>query len=880
MSELAHIDKVETLFHEALARDADTRSEFLWQACSGDPAVMAEVTSLLTSFEQDKDFLQQPAFRQSASQVASSVLGADKSDVTGSPRIADYVLIRRIGDGGMGVVYEARSARDPLARPVAVKVVKRGMETDFMLRRFERERRIMGELEHSYIARVVDGGTTEDNLPYFVMEYVEGCPIDQYVAKSLSSVDERLQLFLKVCDAVSYAHQHRIIHRDLKPSNILITHNGMPKLLDFGIAKLLDLDIDGTLGDHTATVHRVMTPRYASPEQLSGRPPTVASDVYSLGVLLFRLLTGEHPYEFQDQKPDEILRCLETRQPRKPSEAATKSITSNGYADQVRNEIKGNLDKIVLKALRREPERRYQSVSQFAEDIRRHLGGQPILARADSVAYRSVRFLRRHQMTSVLVLLATILCLSLGILVASLRGENHQRRSVAVLPFAGANQSSDDLSDLLTDSLIDSLSRVPDLTVPARNSVFRLKGQSVSPVSAARSLGVETILTGEVSTAGDGVVIKISLIDAVTNQAIFNRSYQGKTSDIQNVTDQIVVDVSRDLRLPTPAGNLDRYARRYTRNPGAYLLYMKGRYFWNKRDGESLRKAVEYFEKAIAEDSRFALAYSGVADCHSLLYIYGGHEDGFTKGRLAAQKALELDSELAEAHASMAFLLWLQDWNWTEADQEFKKALRLNPKYATAHHWYSLFLAETGRTTLALERVKHALTLDPLSLPINSDFGRILYFARRYDESLEQFQKTLEMDPNFKAALADVRPVYEQKGMYNDWLSAMDKLNWENQPQWKQVYLRGGIRGYRIYRLKDPSTGPNAKAEMYTQIGQKEMALKMLRRFVADKGFGFSTISVNPVFDPLRSDPRFQELLGKIDLPPGDERPTEFHTAN
>jgi len=416
MSENEHAEIVERLFHQALARDAASRANFLATACGGDVAVMADVASLLTAYDNDQHLLERPAFHLTASEMAARVLDAEWWGSLDDTRVSGYVLVREIGRGGMGAVYEALCDDGDSHERFAVKLVKREMATDFIIHRFRHERRILAKLEHRYIARLLDAGTTAEGLPYLVMEYVEGQPIDQYVADAGLSTLGRLDVFLNVCEAVSHAHEHGVIHRDLKPSNILVTHEGTPKLLDFGIAKLVSPDFDGKSGDHTATVHRVMTPRYASPEQLSGRAPTEASDVYSLGVLLYVLLTGEHPYKFSDQAPDVILRSIEAQPTRKPSDVITNSVALGKNTDEVNRELKGNLDRIVLKALRSEPARRYESVEQLANDIRLHLAGRKITAKGDSVAYRSKRFVRQHRAYVLPTVVIGALSLFLGLL--------------------------------------------------------------------------------------------------------------------------------------------------------------------------------------------------------------------------------------------------------------------------------------------------------------------------------------------------------------------------------------------------------------------------------------------------------------------------------
>lgn len=876
-------DHIKQIFHAALECKTGERDSFVASACAGNAILKTEVESLLLPFIQHQGFLKTPAFDLSAVDVAAEVLDDDPSLT--NQFIGPYRLLHQLGRGGMGSVYLAKRDDGQYDQQVALKLIKRGMDSEELIRRFRRERQILANLAHPNISRLLDGGITADGRPFFVMEYVDGEPIVEYVRRERLSTTARLRLFLDVCTAVEYAHRLRIIHRDVKPGNILVGSDGVPKLLDFGIAKLLQ-DDQPNQSVATATALRLLTPEYASPEQLRGSPLTPASDVYSLGVVLYELLTGVRPYSLKHRTADEILQAVLNSAPERPSivisreeSLSFRSETIDGDEtpkvnsrdieppDKLRRLLRGDLDTIALMALRKEPDRRYASVDQFAEDLRRHLEGRPILARGDSITYRTARFLKRHQTSSVSMAVIAVLCLFLGMVVTTFTNRVPQRQSIAVLPFANSGQDPEHLSGMFTDSLIDSFSRLPRLAVPARNSVLRFKGQTNDAQMLGRSLGVETILNGNVAAEGETISVNISLVDTGTNQVLLSRSYQRKTHEIQSLKDEIVLDVSQKLGLTLTKQESDRSARRYTENSEAYLLYLKGRYFWNKRDGESVKKGLEYFSEAVKRDPNFALAYSGMADCYVMLVIYGSLKDGFPPARAAATNALALDSTLGEAHTSMAMLKWLQDWNWAEADREFQAALELSPKYATAYHWYGLFLAETGRPDEALPHIRKALESDPLSLSINADLGRVLYFARRYDESLEQYQKTLEMDPNFLGAKSDVLPLYELKGMREEWFSVMERLNWNDEPDLKHAYIKGGMRAFWIRRLKNRSTSYLVKAEIYTRLGEKDRAFEELNTAITTRQFGVAQVTVDPILDSLRLDPRFDDLLHRLGLP-------------
>lgn len=868
MSEHEHSEIVERLFHETLACEPAGRAEFLAAACDGDVAVMADVASLLTSYENEKTLLERPALHLSALQMVHRVLDQEFSD---GPWIAGYTLIREIGRGGMGAVYEAaRHDRNSRER-FAVKLVKREIATDFIIGRFEHERRILAKLKHPYIARLLDGGTTGDGLPYLVIEYVEGQAIDQYVAEAGLPTRGRLQVFLDVCDAVSYAHRHSVIHRDLKPSNILVTRDGTPKLLDFGIAKLVNLEFEGKPVDQTATIHRVMTPRYASPEQLNGRAPTEASDVYSLGVLLYVLLTGEHPYQFTDQRPEAILRSMDAQRTRKPSDVVTHSIAPDRDTEEVTRELKGNLDRIVLKALRREPARRYASVDEFSNDIRLHVAGRKITAKGDSVAYRSKQFLRRHRAYVLPTTVIGALCLLLGLLLGFSGAQTKPKTSIAVMPFSGGAEGSysEQLADGLANGLSERLSSLPQLAVLPQNSVLSYKRRQLDPKTVAQSLGVETLMTGSLTVDEERLSVKIQLIDAENGDTTSNNTYTVRPSELLSVQRRIIADVTQKLGVTPSAEQLNESLRQQTNDEEAYQLYLRGRYFFNRRLLEDFYKGIEYFRRATERDPRYALAYAGLADCYGLLgaYMHLRPAEAFNPARAAAQKAIEIDETIAEAHNSLALVHWLYDWDFAAADREFRRAIELKPSYVTAHHWRALFLGEMGRFEEAEAEIKLALMLDPVSPPVLADYGRVFFWQRRYDEAVEKYRMVAEMDNNFGAWHVEAQLCYEQAGLASEWVALLEQLGGHFDPEEREAFRARGLHGYWMlkYRRKEWNGNWDA-AETCARAGDKQKALRYLAEAIKERDHRVTQLKVNPIFDVLRSEPRWEELLRRVNL--------------
>ena len=400
--------KIKKLFGATLEQDAGQRASFLEEACAGDVELFKEVTALLSAHEKSGGFLETPASAEAA------MLFDIRSDEAMTGRlIGPYKIIGQIGKGGMGAVYLASRADDQYQRQVAIKVVKPGMDTEFIIQRFYTERQILANLDHPSIAKLLDGGSTEQGIPYLIMDYVEGIPIHDYCDAHRLTTTDRLKLFVQVCSAVHYAHQNLVVHRDLKPSNILVNTDGTPKLLDFGIAKLTS---STSSVEQTATAMHIMTPDYASPEQVRGETITTATDIYSLGVLLYRLLSGHHPYRFASFLPHEVARVILEVQPEKPSAAVSQvqengqgetkyaltpediSATREGTPEKLKRRLTGDLDNITLKAMQKEPGRRYASVQQFSEDIRRHLNGHTVIARPDTIRYRASKFIQRHKL--------------------------------------------------------------------------------------------------------------------------------------------------------------------------------------------------------------------------------------------------------------------------------------------------------------------------------------------------------------------------------------------------------------------------------------------------------------------------------------------------
>jgi serine/threonine protein kinase/tetratricopeptide (TPR) repeat protein len=881
--------RVMSILADVMECDTGERENLLAQWCGHDESLRQEVECLLRDETPAQGFMEEPLLN-----VAMGLQTEEEESLLGT-HIGPYLIIDEIGRGGMGDVYLARRSDDEYQRRVAIKLIKRGMDSNLIQRRFRNERQILANLDHQHIARLYDGGTTEDGRAFLVMEYVSGEAIDVYADTQKLSTTERLKLFLAVCDAVQYAHRQQVIHRDLKPSNILVNKEGVPKLLDFGIAKFLDGE---AAADATTLAWRLLTPEYASPEQIRGEQSTVASDVYSLGAVLYELLTGHRPHPLTKRRgSDGMAHPIVTREPERPSSIVSRiegratrsraqprtitpesvSESRDGAPERLRRSLRGDLDNIVLMALRKDPQRRYASVEDFSNDLRRHLARQPVLARKDSLGYRGRRFFERNRTSVISAAVVAVVCLLIGVsLNFFTRHTKPPITSIGVLPFVnvGQDQQVEYLADGLTISLIDYLSRLPHLNVPGHNSVRRYKGQALDSIAAGRALKVDTLMLGRATTNGETLSVSVEVIDAPTNQIIWNKRFDGRVSEVLLLQQQIAEEVTRSLGLTISAEARAQFHRPNTRNAEAYRLYLRGDYFWNLRTELGLARATDLFRGAIDQDPNYALAYSGLANSYGLLGAYRSlkPDEVFPKARNAALRARELDADLAEAYTSLAFVSWLYEWDWAAADQAFRRAIELKPSYVLAHHWYGLYLAEMGRFEEAIASEKRALERDPLSVYVNADLGRVYYYARRYDDAFAQYRKTIEMNPNFGGFYSELGELYEQTDMFDEYISAVNPVV-AHAEAGRQLFAQRGRKGYweEIWR-QISNRSPHRWTEYYelarvaARLGKKDKAFENLNRAYDVRDHFMTQLKVDPILDPLRSDPRYHELLRRMNL--------------
>jgi serine/threonine-protein kinase len=789
-----------------------------------------------------------------------------------------------LGGGGMGVVYEADDTR--LGRSVALKFLPEDFSKDHQaLERFQREARTASSLNHPHICTIYDIGEHEGQ-PFIVMELLEGQTLRQYMTGKPLKTDELLDLGIQIADALDAAHRRGIVHRDIKPANIFITRDSQAKVLDFGLAKLvLQRQREPAAADVSALATAPVpedsltspgtamgTVAYMSPEQARGENLDSRTDLFSFGVVLYEMATGIPP--FKGDTSAMIFDAILNRTPIPPL--------------RLNPELPAELEQIINKALEKDRKMRYQTASDLRTDLARLRrdtdSGRAIAMETARLGLSTSRNTRRWLIIGAMI--ATVLLLAaVGYLHFS-GVKDKPIDSLAVLPFANASRdpSTEYLSDGITESLINSLSQLPQLRVMARTTVFRYKGQQADPQKLGHDLNVRAVLTGKVSQRGETLIVQADLVDTADGSQLWGEQYNRKLADILAVQEEISKEISEKLRLKLTGEQKIRLAKQHTGNTEAYQLYLMGRYYWAKVTEEGDKKAIDYFNQAIEKDPNYALAYAGIADAYyGLSNLHLPPREAMPKAKQAAIKALELDETLAEAHTSLALVKTFFEWEWPAAESEFRRAIELNPGYATAHEWYGWYLALMGRHNESRAALKRAEQLDPLSLSISWSRGLSFYLARQYDAAIEQLGRTLEMDPNLGVAHMILGACYLEQKMYKQAIAEEQKARLvDDSPTILAAlgifYAVSGNKGEaekvlaQLKELRRLSKGrfvPSAEtAIIYAALGKKDEAFEWLDRAYEDRSERLSWLKVDPEIDSLRSDPRFAELMRRMRLAP------------
>jgi eukaryotic-like serine/threonine-protein kinase len=826
-------------------------------------------------------------------------------NIPAQTQLGRYQIISLIGAGGMGEVYLAQDTTLP--RKVALKVLPPDVAVNQdRMRRFKQEATSAASLNHPNIAHIYEVGEAE-GFHFIAMEYVQGQTLREKIHHEDEELSKLLRILQHVAEGLAKAHAAGIVHRDLKPDNIMVSSDGHAKILDFGLAKLVEPQAitTGVSSEEPTILQPQSTPGlvlgtmgYMSPEQAQGKTREIdhRSDIFSFGCILFEAITGQKAFVGNDtiETLNKIIR-----------EPAPPIATFNSRAP-------ADLQRIVRRCLAKDPDERYQNIKDVAielKDVRHELqdsgtdtiaashgertvsrsvatGGvaEPISTNAsDSITVTGIVMRKQGLVVVAAVLVVGLLAAYGAWSYFHARTTEVAVESIAVIPFVNQNNDpgADWISDGLTESIINNLTQLPNLKVIARSSVFRYKGKEVDPVAVGKELGVRAVLTGRMMQRDDTMLISAELIDIRDNKQLWGEKYQRKLADMLSVQREIAREITNNLR-PTLSG-VDRSLaeKQHTTNAEAYQLYLKGRFYWNKRTSADFQKAIGFFQQAIDHDPNYALAYTGLADSYALMTAYTAERSGevMPKAKAAALKALELDDRLAEAHASLGQIAAYYDYDFPTAEREYRRALDLNPNYATAHQWLAEHLSAMKRFDEALAEIKRALELDPLSIIINRIYADILVDARRFDEAIEQFHKTIELDPNFPTAHFFLGRAYEAQGMYDKAVgeynksAALSGFPPEQLAKMNEAYAKGGWKGfvqavldYALHASKTPPS-PFVMAGYYTRLGQKEEALAWLQKGYEQRDFRMIMLSVDFGFDSLRSDPRFVELVRKIGLP-------------
>ena len=826
----------------------------------------------------------------------------------------------------MGEVYLAQDTK--LDRKVAIKFLNQEFSREVdKLKRFVQEAKAASALNHPNILTVYEIGEV-DGKNYIATELIEGHTLRLHLTqKEALPLNSILKIGVQVAEALTAAHQAGIIHRDIKPENIMLRPDGYAKVLDFGLAKLSEKgrgnrEMRGEANESTALLapsplHPIPrspntepglvmgTVSYMSPEQARGKETDARTDLWSLGVVLYELVAKKVP--FTGETVNHTIVAILEKEPQQlgnaPLElqrivrkAMTKDIdmryqSARDLLIDLKNlrrdlDIQGELERSVVptheaptNAINENETRVYVGDSGAATKSGQGVSTQNITSSASNLEYALTQA-KTHKLATGAIGLVLLGLISLtGYFAFAVKSSRNQINSVAVMPFVNGSSNADIeyLSDGMTETLINTLSQLPDLSVKARSSVFRYKGKEVDPQTVGNELNVQAILNGRVVQRGDDLTVYLSLVDTRTGNQLWGEQYNRRQADLLSLQGEVGRDVASKLRTKLSGAENRKVTENYTENAEAYQLYLQGRYFWNKRTAQSIQKSIEYFQQAIEKDPNYALGYAGLSDGYALLGYYGGApaQEAFPKAREAAMKALSLDDNLAESHNALGFVLVLNDYDYVGAEREYRRVIELNPNYALAHQNLGVMLNRIGRSTEGIAELRRALELEPVSIIINRLYGDILVCSKRYDEALAQLNKTLELDPSFSTTHLSLSSIYQLTAKYAESAESFAKYQellgrQQTAKLARESFASGGWQGYLKALTGTPKpegVTPYIAAVLFVQLGEKDKAFAELNKALENREWQLLYVKIDPRIEPLRDDPRYQELIHRMRFP-------------
>jgi serine/threonine protein kinase/tetratricopeptide (TPR) repeat protein len=830
-------------------------------------------------------------------------------ELEANTNLSHYRIVSKIGSGGMGEVYLAQDTK--LDRNVALKILPVDVASNRdRMERFIREAKSAAVLSHPNIAQIFEIGEHE-GTHFIAMEFIDGITLGEKIHRERTELRKLLRYLQHAAEGLARAHAAGIVHRDLKPDNIMITRDGHAKVLDFGLAKLIEpqpMPAEDSSQVATAVMRQHSTPGtvmgtvgYMSPEQAQGKTKEIdqRSDIFSFGCILYEAVTGKRAFAGKD--PIDSLNKI-IREPVAP-------------ISDFRPDTPDHLQRIVRRCLAKDPEDRYQTIKDVAIELRELRGeladgagvdttvpptkgetttgtgahstsleseaASTSLSTHGSSAEYVITGIKKHKLA---VAFAALLLVVVGVgLALFLHARNTEVaiESIAVLPFENksGNADSEYLSDGLAESLIYRLSQVPNLKVSPRSVVFRYKGKEIDPEKVGNELGVDAVMTGRMVQRGDSLTISVDLVDTRNNKTLWGEQYERKMSDMLATQREITTTITEKLQLKLSGEDKKGLTKRYTDNNEAYQLYLKGRFYWNKRTAENVRKAIQLLRSATEKDPNFALAYAGLADCYVVAPTYTGERASETmpQAKAYARKAIELDPMLAEPHASLGLATWFLDWDKDEAEKEFKRAIEVNPNYPTTHHFYSRFLRGLGRLDEGFKEIRRAEELDPLSLIFINNVAETYVDRGDLESALRECQRMREIDPNFWAAYQTLVWVRVKQGKYEEALVAakksMELSNRSNAAlgHLGHVYGRLGRTTEAKAVIKeleekfaDQVADGQDLAVVYTGLDDKEKAFDWLEKAFRYRSFHLAGMKIEPLLDPLHADPRWRDLARRV----------------